>query len=233
MRTVKATRGPFARRPYFDNAEMESMCLDALSSVGLLPSRPEPIRIDRFVEKRFDISVDYASLPEGVLGFTEFGSDGPKAVYVAEKLESNRNQPAQRRVRSTIAHEAGHCLFHSQLFTAPEEPSLFPSQSGSEPPKVLCRDEAIERQGSGYDGQWWEFQANAGMGHLLMPRPLVLSVVKPFLVRVGALGVDVLLAMDRSSAIEQLVKVFDVNPAVARIQLSSLFPEHHASQAHL
>ena len=73
MRHFRAKRGPTTERPYFKLGEIEEICTDALQSADLYPSSPEPIRIDRFVEKRFG-DFEYQDLPDGVLGFTR----GPK-----------------------------------------------------------------------------------------------------------------------------------------------------------
>ena len=42
--------------PYFAPGQIDNMCCDELRAVGLLPASPEPIRIDRFIEKRFNVS---------------------------------------------------------------------------------------------------------------------------------------------------------------------------------
>jgi hypothetical protein len=52
MRRIRTKRGPFSERPHFKSGEIEEICTDALKQVGLYPSVPQPIRIDRFVEKR-------------------------------------------------------------------------------------------------------------------------------------------------------------------------------------
>ena len=89
------------------------MCCDELRGVGLLPGSPEPIRIDRFIEKRFNVSPQYEDLPDGVLGFTRFGKNGVKAVVISAALDAEGGKVAGRRVRTTIAHEGGHgCCTH-------------------------------------------------------------------------------------------------------------------------
>jgi hypothetical protein len=52
MRTYRATSGPFAERPFFSLEEVDRTCADELRKLGLLPREPEPIRIERFIEKR-------------------------------------------------------------------------------------------------------------------------------------------------------------------------------------
>jgi hypothetical protein len=62
------------------------------------------------------------------------------------------------------------------------------------------------------------------MGGLLCPRPLVLEAMKPFLVSAGLLGVEVLDENRREESVRVLADIFDVNPVVARIRVSELFP---------
>lgn len=53
------------------------------------PSTPGPIRIDRFIEKRFNVVHSYEDLGEGILGLTKFGPSGVKAIMVARSLEED------------------------------------------------------------------------------------------------------------------------------------------------
>jgi hypothetical protein len=168
MKTFRSTHGPFSEQPYYTDAEIERTCSDELYGVGLYPKTPEPIRIDRFVEKRFGVSIEYDDLGSGVLGFTQFGKAGVKAVVVSRALDEEGTAVGERRIRSTLAHEAGHGLFHAHLFVLSGQCALFPEGTG-EKPRVLCRDERPST-GNSYRGQWWEYQANRAIGALLMRR---------------------------------------------------------------
>jgi len=227
MKTFRTTKGPFAQRPYYKEHEIENICTDALRGVGLLPASPEPIRIDRFIEKRFSVVPSYEDLPEGVLGLTRFGTKGVQEVVVAAALDGDSSAAAERRVRTTLAHEGGHCLLHSHLFVlATAFQNLFGDFSEPDKPKVLCRDEPA----TSYSGQWWEFQANMAMGHLLMPRVLVEKALEEFLVPVGNLGARRLNSERHEMAIATLADTFDVNRIVARIRVDGLYPESKSGQ---
>ena len=67
MRTYRSNSGPFIERPYYTADEIERICSDALRKVSLYPDSPKPIRIDRFIEKRFSITTEYKDLGPGVL----------------------------------------------------------------------------------------------------------------------------------------------------------------------
>src|SRR6266480_1646754 len=116
MRSYRPKSGPFQERPYYETQEIERICEDALREVDLLPSSPSPIRIDRFIEKHFGVTPVYEDLEKGVLGFTEFGPNAVQSVVVARTLDEEGTKPAERRIRATLAHEAGHGLLHAHLF---------------------------------------------------------------------------------------------------------------------
>lgn len=144
MKTFRAKAGPFAEQPFYEPAEVETICSEELQKVHLYPADPEPIRIDRFLEKRFGIQPTYDDLPAGLLGFTKFGTKGVVEVVIAKALDSEATIPAERRLRSTLAHEGGHGLLHAHLFVFKESPrSLFGDGLASDAPKILCRDGGV------------------------------------------------------------------------------------------
>jgi len=202
VRTYPARSGPFPRALHYELDEIEDACLIALDSVGLLPTTPSPVRIERFVEKRFSLTPEYRDdLPHGILGFTEIDATGPRRIVLNPSL-------AERRLRTTIAHEAGHCLLHSVLYRTGQADA------------ILCRDTDIARE-SAYAGRWWEYQANAAIGALLIPKPLLLPALAPHL-RSSRAGGPLLPAKKATVASETLAEVFDVNPVVARLRIEGL-----------
>jgi len=225
--------GSSTKAPYFTASQIDNMCCDELRGVGLYPAAPEPIRIDRFIEKRFHVSPQYEHLPDGVLGFTRFDKNGVKAVVISAALDSEGGKVAARRVRTTIAHEGGHGLLHAHLFALDEIPlHLFDRESHSGD-QILCRDvHGDEKKAHRYDGRWWEVQANRAMSSLLCPKALVQEAMKPFLSAAGLLGVAVLEDARREEAVRALAEIFDVNPAVTRIRIAELFPPQ-TGQMHL
>lgn len=209
-------------RLFLPTSRIERLCEDALRSVGLLPNAPSAIRIERFIEKKFGLTPEYAALPAGVLGYTAFEGGRPMSLVVDRVLAEVDSAVAQRRVSTTLAHEAGHCLFHAHLFGRPQESELLFVEMGDDSgtPKILCRDEPPAR----YDGKWWEFQANAAIGPLLLPKDLVLAAIQPFMESRGLLGLMALGNRMRRDAEIALAEIFEVNPIVARIRLTELFP---------
>ena len=224
MKTYRSQSGPFSERPHFEPSEIDRICEDELRKAGLYPASPGAVRIDRFVEKRFGAVPTYEDLPDGVLGYTKFGKKGVEAIVISAALDAERGEVAERRVRTTLAHEAGHGLLHAYLFAIDEPQNLFDADSQSDH-KILCRDvQGEEPNRRAYDGRWWEFQANRAMGGLLCPSRLVQNALKPYLIPSGSLGAETLDENNRDIAIRALAHIFDVNPVVVRIRLNDLYP---------
>lgn len=224
MKTVKTTQGPFSERPHFTIAEIDRTCSEELREAGLLPASPEPIRIDRFIKKRFNVDYEYGDLPTGVLGFTEFGRNGVVRIVVSRALGENESDVARRREKATLAHEAGHGLFHAYLFAlATPSASLFGAANCSHN-QVLCREVLLEQPTPMRTKPTWsEFQANQAIGGLLLPRSLVTAALKPMMASVGRLGGKTLDSSRKVEAENLLASTFDVNPVVARIRLDGMF----------
>src|SRR2546422_8265658 len=127
MKSYRATSGPFAERPYYELNEIERIRTEELHEVGLYPSRPEPVRVERFIEKRFHVSPTYEELPDGILGYTRFNRDGVEAIVVSCALCEEGTRAAERRINTTLAHEGGgHGLLHAYLFViGTESGSIF------------------------------------------------------------------------------------------------------------
>lgn len=228
MRVRSSLGGCFKQSLFFKPREIDDMCVQALAKANLLPAEPSPIRIDRFIEKHFDCAVVYEDVMEGVLGCTLFEKNGAvKAVAVSPGLDDGTVSGA-RRERSTLAHEGGHCLMHPILFMEPETQMSFGGEHENldfRGRRILCREGDISSKGKRYDGRWWEYQANRAMGGLLLPHKLVAHCVGPLLSTSGSLGLEALCADRRPEAEQRVAERFDVNPGVARIRLSEMYPE--------
>lgn len=227
MKNFVANSGLFVERPFFKPEDFERICHDELKQQGLLPPEPAPVRIDRFVEKRFRVQPSYENLPVGLLGFTLFGPEGVEEIVVSKALDEEGTQSAERRLRTTLAHESGHGLLHAHLFASGTRPdSLFGDAIDDRAPKILCRPGGIVGSETTRKPryQWWEYQANQAMGALLLPKSLVQTALASVLVPQGVLGMPVLPENQRDVASRLLADTFDVNPVVARLRLQGLFP---------
>jgi hypothetical protein len=230
MKSYRTSHGPFAEGVFYTDSDIETICLDELSKVGLLPIAPQRVRIDRFIEKRFNVVPSYEDLPEGVLGLTRFGSAGVEEVVIARSLDRDSSTSAERRIRSTLAHEGGHGLLHSHLFALSADRQIFADYTEPLKPRVLCRDGSDGTMAGSYKGQWWEFQANRTIGGLLLPKSLVAIALEEFMVEAGNLGLRCFDFSQRQEASRVLAEVFDVNAAVAHIRIDQLFQASSAGQ---
>ncbi|WP_026441384.1 ImmA/IrrE family metallo-endopeptidase [Pseudacidobacterium ailaaui] len=227
MRTYRSKSGPFLEQPFYRPADFESICVEALRSVELFPTSPSPVRIDRFIEKRFKVQPTYASLPPGVLGFTRFGANGVEEIVISQALDEEGTATAERRLRTTLAHEGGHGLLHAHLFALGDRPdSLFSGELAPDAPKIMCRDDVQTGVSTGKKPpyRWWEFQANQAMGTLLLPQSLVEKALETIIEKRGLLGVPVLSTGRRKDAIRLIAETFNVNPIVAHYRLDALYP---------
>ena len=239
MQSFRASSGPFEIQLRFTPDEIDEMCAEALVKAGYLPNAPKAIRIDRFIEKHFTPNVSYEDLGPGILGYTAFNKDGSiRGVGVSSRLEDGRPS-SERRLRSTLAHEAGHCLLHPSLFMQGDGQVHFDVAENTnvsrKDGRFLCRDTDVEpgtarQQVRRYDGRWWEWQANRAIGGFLLPKPLVTVAVEPFLKRSLVTASPSLPAAGREAAERSIATTFEVNPVVARIRLSEMFPPQGGQQ---
>lgn len=226
MKTLRRNTGPFAERPYYELEDVEGICTDELRGLNLYPSNPERIRIDRFLEKRFGITPQYEDLPENVLGYTKFGPKGVEGIVVARSLSEDGSKTAERRINSTLAHEAGHALLHAHLFVFDAKPTSLFGDTAQDKRQILCRDVAgVSPTKHTYAGQWWEFQANQSIGALLLPGRLLDQVLDPYLTTKGSLNVRTIDPSRRDEATAKVADIFEVNPIVVQIRLEQRYPQ--------
>jgi len=231
MRQFPTTTSPFKQRTFFKQQELEIICLDELSKFGLLPDKPEVIQIESFIIKRFGITPSYdASLPPNILALTRFGSKGPTDMLISRILGEDATDVGRRRTNATLAHETGHCLLHGYLFVISGRKggtnlgrSIDGTTSGIDlaDKTFLCRDVDMQTPGR----VWWEWQADAMIGPLLMPSTLVGKLLKEkFNIELPTLrtGTFPLEKKDLTLILKDIAMTFDVNPAAARIRLKTL-----------
>lgn len=232
MKTIRTSSGPFSERPHFEPAEIDRICAEELRKSKLYPAAPEPIRIDRFIEKRFKIKPSYEDdLPPGVLGYTEFGKDAVVAIVISRSLAEEETKAAERRVRATLAHEGGHGLLHAHLFALEQLSGKLFDAGSCRDRQILCRDIPIsDTDAKRPKSSWSEFQANAAIGGLLLPRSLVARALEPYMVPHGGLGGRDIDPSRWDAAVRFLADTFDVNPVVARIRLDTLYGHEKSGQ---
>ncbi|HXM57258.1 MAG TPA: hypothetical protein VOB72_17800 [Candidatus Dormibacteraeota bacterium] len=160
--------GRLPYRLWYEEAEIEEIAARALADANhpVLEGRPAT-DIDALLELHLGVVPEFTWLPRGVLGATEFTARGEIRLQVSAELSlrAGREGPAEKLMRSTLAHEAAHILLHRVLFLK-ESGDIF---GGLHSRSELCRSVGVPQPG--YQGEWWEWQANRGMAALLMPAP--------------------------------------------------------------
>lgn len=221
MKRIPTSEGPYTIRLYYEDDEIEEICSNALAETGYLPSCPQPIKIDRFIEKKFNIKqIICKRLPPGYLGYTLFGSTGVEQVYITDPPENELYLQEYRRINATLAHEAGHGLLHTELYVGRFVRETLKDHPHVKRDRILCRTEhQVTQPKNRYSGEWWEFQANRAIGALLMPRQLFLQFMEPYLKQTGTPTIDQLSSKVQREAIKKAAEVFDVNERVARIRI--------------
>jgi len=93
-----------------------------------------------------------------------------------------------------------------------------------------CREINDSLPKKGYDGKWWEFQANQVIGALLLPKMLLIKALDQFLIESGTFGTKILDPRQRMQAINFLSDTFNVNPAAAKARVDLLYPTEASNQ---
>ena len=172
--------GRFGVRLYFEAHEFEEMMDDLRARAGTdVFKEGSGIDIDLVLLRAFGLEADYVDLPADVLGRTVFDRMGNARVELNRDLDraASSDDLAQRRLRTTLAHEVGHVACHSTLFIEDTKTmSLFPEDGSRGQEGILCREASVGTHGEyedrRYRGEWWEYQANQCMAAVLLPREL-------------------------------------------------------------
>ncbi len=229
MRTRPDPASPWGQRLWFENDEFDAMMDEARQRSGSVPLvGGTGVDVEGILERVYGVVPDYGELPEGVLGMTHFHPDGRYEAFVSRELSDNAETDlvARRRLRTTLAHECAHIVMHGHLHLVDlATPSLF-GDPVRPLPKVLCRQESVGVYGggeSGYDGQWWEYQANRGMASLLLPRRETVEYLRSLLEARGLGSVrEALRAAQADSVIREVMAQFDVSMQVVVYRLQEL-----------
>ncbi len=177
---MKWYRGPDGgRRVWYAPDEIEQLAENELENAGLMPSLASPVvDIEALLERHLGAVLDqYSDLGSEVLGATQFAPGKAPRVLInrdltAMALDQVPPEPGRYgRWRATVAHEAGHIIFHRILFeTSEDQITLF--EIDTTPPKspelMRCLNRTVSFSNPVAD--WREVQANRAMAALLMPR---------------------------------------------------------------
>jgi IrrE N-terminal-like domain len=225
------------QRIWYESDEIEAIAEDELRRAGLMPSPDDPVTdLERLIEGHLKAQLDqYAQLPEGVLGVTQFDERRYPLVSISSALteaaEEDSPRPGQvGRWRATLAHEASHIFLHRYLF----DPDMAPLTSrrpdhttadGTAVMRCLQRDvNDVSTQDWGRISRrrdWREVQANRGMAALLMPARTFKDVAFDQITKIGLNSLSTGPASADTLA-AAIADVFQVSKQAALIRLGTL-----------
>lgn len=229
------------QRIWYDPEDIEQIATEQLRRAGLMPTLTDPVTdVERLIEVHLRAELDlYATLPDGVLGLTEFPDRGAPQVRIDKALTESRDAEvatagAVGRWRATLAHEASHIFLHRYLFDpdmaqlagrtgvvdGPGAPSS-PSRGGLM--RCLHRDispNVPEWTATRRRADWREVQANRSMAALLMPRRVFRRIAQREIQQLH-LGAPPLAAADAEPLVIVLADLLQVSKQAAAIRLDS------------
>lgn len=147
-----------------------------------------PIPIDRFINEHLDIPVHYAQLDAlpGVIPLAmtnQPSKDEPCRITVNESLLDTLFAETLGLERTTLAHEAGHCVFHIDHARSNQLELELPGLSI--PEKHITTLATLNTKSlqdlrlivPDEDTWWREWQAHTFMRYILMPHAFVRDVI--------------------------------------------------------
>ena len=212
--------------PVLSRAQIDAYALSCVRAFQpALLTDPAPVPVEAFVEGVLDLSLEYRYLSNngrylGMMVFTdclipvwepETDTCEPCAVSAGTVVADNallEDEASRPRYRFTLAHEAGHALYHATAFR-----NLGANQTSS---LFLCESEPTreeDRRDRWTDFDWLEWQSDTFASCFLMPRDAVLEAAH--LWRLGRHNWG-------QSLSATLAQVFDVSLQAARIRLKDL-----------
>ena len=222
MKWVRDRSRRFEQRPYYAQYELDAQCEQTVEGFlkGRSGSAAYPLTTDDLtvmIERdvaELDLYASLAGEGAGVEGVTEFRPREKPTVRIARYLSES---PArENRLRSTLAHEYAHVLFHGFLWGLQDhvrKPGFV------QPHYRRCRRSRVV---SAPEGDWMEWQAGYGGGALLMPLTPLREVVESALYRWRD-GRMVRAGTDRhSELVERVAAAFAVSKDAAGVRLMKL-----------
>jgi Zn-dependent peptidase ImmA (M78 family) len=163
-------------RPYKSADEIDAECeclLRQFLALLLLAPMPLPLTTDLFtvmIEEHAQQLDLYADLHENVEGLTTISSTTRPTVRINRQLSAT---PARvNRLRSTLAHELYHVVFHAPYYQEQcKQGGLFTNAA----PQITCSRNTILTPKK---VDWREWQAAYGAGALLMPRTALHQMIR-------------------------------------------------------
>jgi hypothetical protein len=220
MRLIRDTFHGFGQRPFYQEAELDTMfeniVADYLKSKhGKISFPISTDDLTTLIEQDvadLDQFADLSCYGEGVEGVTEFPRAGKPRVLISEKVHRYEN-----RLRTTLTHEYGHVRLHAYLFATAQRQLGF--GSNRKPNTIYCMRDAMIPIGK---RDWMEWQAGYASGAMLMPRRRLTAIVSEIQRKLGIYGAVPSESEHGREFISAVVETFAVSREAAAVRLKLL-----------
>jgi hypothetical protein len=215
MRWVRDVTGRFPKRPHYAAHELDLACAELLRELATVRPRSTAAALSTddlmvLIEQRADDLDLYADLSaEGtdVEAVTEFVPGRRPRVRIRRQLGEDERHA--HRLRSTLAHELAHVVFHDFIWWF--------DQGVPDPATARALSPRCHRGRSGGQTDWMEWQAAYAAGALLMP----IDALRLLLERTERGGLFARSTAGREH-VRRVQRAFDVSAEAARVRLLQL-----------
>ena len=222
MKWVRDRSRRFEQRPYYAQEEIDVHCQDVM--MGFLRAKNGrgefPISTDDLtvlIEQsvsELDLYANLSSEGRDVEGVTEFHRKAKPSVRVARYLSDDASR--ENRLRSTLAHEYGHVMFHGFVWNM--DPTKKPANSKRRR-SPRCRRARIV---TAPQTDWMEWQAGYAGGALLMPVTRVKEIVGETFASWGVSRRVEAGTMRHTELVGRIAEAFGVSKDAAKTRLLKL-----------
>lgn len=197
---------------------------------------PQEIDIDGFAFNYLKLNQDFHFLSHNgiYLGMMVFNDTKKIPVYIPEKNEAEYvtakartmiidnslvEENQERRYRYTVGHECGHDIFHRSYYVKglPNQISMFTDMIDE--PLIRCRVSNYNNNKDEHrlktEKDWMEWQSNYMSSALLMPKSMVIKVVK-------SLNYDINDIFTPHFYVNEISEIFNVSSEAAKYRLEGL-----------
>ena len=231
MRPYNVKDSILPERLHFSRPDIERIAVDELRQAKCLPKTPSEIRLEEYLLVRHGIEPQpMPPLTHGMLGLADLKNPRSPAIF----LETAVFDGPEHIYRSTLAHEIGHLLLHSQLYVDPGFTQALARWRGRDAREgtitCLARDISETPRGGYNPGDPFahiEHQANLGMVAMLVPRSLVKQCVVNWTSSRALRGGGFETVFDearRREAVSCVSTTFNVSPTLATFRLQEIYP---------
>lgn len=215
-----------------------------------LLKEPTSIPIEEFLQNYLNLEMDYADITHdaSILGLTAFDSGHIKVYDLENKKErfiyveegtvvidnSLLEYDKEGRFRFTCGHEAGHWIFHREMFQLnKKQNNNFGESINKQVNTAMCFLRAGEivlvNKTFRTDEEWMEWQANYTSSCLVMPRTTFITAARKMFKEAGIKDGSITLGRDpdidvfaESHVPKKMANIFKVSMQAASIRLKEL-----------